>query len=116
MVCHICQKSCCGWQFSQVARTDHFESWKARLDVIAWFEELHPSSNPNGGRLSGTAQSLTFGAQTGRGSDRSCVIKRTTDYQYHGLISLVHQLAQNAVGAVLPYLGFQILNWGLGRI
>ena len=57
---------------------------------------------------------MTFGAQTGRDSDRSCVIKRTTDYQYHGLIDQVHQLAQNAVGPALPYLGFQILKLGVG--
>ena len=102
--------------FSQVATTKHFfQPWKARLDVIAWLKELHPSSNPNRGRLSGTAQSLTFGAQTGRGSDRSCVIKRTTDYQYRGLIDLVHQLAQDAVGPALPYLGFQILRLGVGQ-
>ena len=82
-----------------------------------WFEELHPPSNPNRGRVSGTAQSLMFGAQPGRGSDRSCVIKRTlnTEYQYHGLIDLLHQWAQNAVGPALPYLGFQILNLGIGQ-
>ena len=57
----------------------------------------------NRGRLSGSAASLTFGAQTGRGSDRSCVIKRTLDYDYYPLITLVHQLAQNAAGSVLPY-------------
>ena len=100
---------------SPVSSTKHFQPWKARLDVIAWFEEFHPPSNPNRGRLSGTAQSLTFGAQTGRGSERSCVIKRTTDYKYSGLISLVHQLAQNAVGPALPYLGFQILKLGVGQ-
>ena len=49
--------------------------------------------------------SLTFGAQTGRGSDRSCVIKRTMDYEYQTLIASVHHLAQNAAGAALPYLG-----------
>ena len=86
---------------SLVARTKHFEPWKIRAKVIEWFDHLHPSANPNRGRLSGTAQSLTFGAQTGRGSDRSCVIKRTTDHQFHILISLVHQLAQNAIGPTL---------------
>ena len=60
-------------------------------------------------------ETLTFGAQTGRGSDCSCAIKRTTDYQYFGLISLVHQLAQNAVGPALPYLGFQVLKLGVGQ-
>ena len=100
---------------SQVARAKHFEPGKARSDVIAWFEHLHPSSNPNQGRLSGTAQSLACGAQTGSCSDRSCVIKRTTDYQYHGLIDLARQLAQNAVGPSLPYLGFQILKLGVGQ-
>ena len=82
---------------------------------MAWFEEFHPPSNPNRGRLSGTAKSLTFGAQTGRGSERSCVIKRTTDYKYSGLISLVHQLAQNVTGPALPYLGFQILKLEVGQ-
>ena len=33
--------------FSQVASTNHFQPWKARLEAIAWFKELHPSSNPN---------------------------------------------------------------------
>ena len=63
---------------SLVARTKYFEPWKIRAKVIEWFEYLHPTANPNRGRLSGT-QSLTFGAQTGRVSDRSCVIKRTTE-------------------------------------
>ena len=101
--------------FRQVSSTSHFQPWKERLDVIAWFKEFHPSSNPSRGRLSGTAQSLTFGAQTGRGSERSCVIKRTTDYKYHGLIDPVHQLAQSVVGPALPYLGFQILRLGVGQ-
>ena len=82
--------------------------------ALCW-NACETSSNPNGGHLSGTAQSLTFGAQTGGGSDRSCVIKRTTDYKYRGLIDLVHQLAQNAVGPALPYLGFQILRLGAGQ-
>ena len=95
---------------SLVARTKHFEPWKIRAKVIEWLEHLHPSANPSRGRLSGTAQS-----QTGRGSDRSCVIKRTTEYQYHTLIDLVHQLVQNAVGPMLPYLDFQILKLGVGQ-
>ena len=43
------------------------------------------------------------------------MIKRTTEYQYHTLIDLVRQLAQNAVGPMLPYLGFQILKLGIGQ-
>ena len=82
---------------------------------MEWLERLHPSANPNRGRLSDTAQSLTFGAQTGRGPDRSCVIKRTTDHKYDNLLTLVHELAQNAVGPMLPYLGFQILKLGEGQ-
>ena len=58
---------------------------------------------------------LTFGAQTGRGSDRICVIKRTHDHNFHPLITLVHELAQNAAGPMLPYLGFQILRLGVGQ-
>ena len=50
---------------SLVARTKCFEPWKIRAKVIEWLKHLHPSANPNRGRLSGTAQSLTFGAQTG---------------------------------------------------
>ena len=59
--------------------------------------------------------SLTFGAQTGRGSDHSCVIKRTMDPVYQELISRVHELAQNAAGAALPYLGIQILKLEEGQ-
>ena len=68
---------------------------------------FHPSSNPNRGRLSATAKSLTFG---GRGSERSCIMKRTHDYQYFPLRSLVHELALHVVGPALPYLGFQTLS------
>ena len=67
---------------SLVPRTDPFLPWKVRGKIIELFEHIHPTANPNRSRLSGTAQLLTFGAQTGRGSDRSCVIKRTTDYQF----------------------------------
>ena len=81
---------------------------------MEWFEHFRPTSNPNRGHLSGSAPSLTFGAQTGRGSDRSCVVKRTLDYNFHPLITLVHELAQNAVGPMLPYLG-QILRSGVGQ-
>ena len=37
------------------------------------------------------------------------------DHAYAPLISLVHQLAQNAAGSALPYLGFQILRLGAGQ-
>ena len=89
--------------FSATPRARHFNPGEIRRRVVEWFEHLHTAANPNRGRLSGTAQSLTFGAQTGRGSDRSCVIKRTTDHKYDALLSLVHELAQNAVGPMLPY-------------
>ena len=67
----------------------------------------------NRGRLCG--RSLTFGAQTGRGSERSCVIRRTTDYKCACLMDLVHQLALNADGPALPYLDFQILKLEVGQ-
>ena len=54
-------------QFSRIVPTDHFDPVKVKRAVITLFEELHPPPNPNRGRLSGTARSLTFGAQTGRG-------------------------------------------------
>ena len=38
--------------FNQVASTKHFQPWKARRDIVTWLEELHPTSNPNRGRLS----------------------------------------------------------------
>ena len=101
--------------FTTVPHTQHFKPNDVRKEIIAWFEHFHPTPNLNRGRLSGSAASLTFGAQTGRGSDRSCVIKRTLDYDYHPLITLVHELAQNAAGSVLPYLGFQILRLGPGQ-
>ena len=101
--------------FTAVPQTMHFKPSDVRREIIRWFENFHPTPNLNRGRLSGSAASLTFGAQTGRGSDRSCVIKHTLDYDYHSLIALVHQLAQNAAGSVLPYLGFQILRLGPGQ-
>ena len=52
---------------SQVSSTKHFKPWKARQEIVAWFEEFHPPSNPNRGRISGTAK-LTSRAQTGRSS------------------------------------------------
>ena len=101
--------------FTAVPQTMHFTPSDVRREIIRWFEHFHPTPNLNRGRLSGSAASLTFGAQTGRGSDRSCVIKRTLDYHYHPLITLVHQPASNAAGSVLPYLGFQILRLGPGQ-
>ena len=91
--------------FTTVPPTQHFSPKEVRKNIIDWFEHFHP----------GTAASLTFGAQTGRGSDRSCVIKRALDYDYYPLIALVHELTQNAAGSMLPYLGFQILRLGPGQ-
>ena len=93
--------------FTTVPPTHHFSPKEVRKNIIGWFEHFHPTPNLNRGRLSGTAASLTFGAQTGRGSDRSCVIKRALDHDYYPLITLVHELAQNAAGAVLPYWVFK---------
>ena len=101
--------------FTAVPHTDHVMPKDVRKEIVKWFEHFHPTPNQNRGRLSGSAASLTFGAQTGRGSDRSCVTKRTLDYDYHPLIILVHQMAQNAAGSALPYLGFQILRLGPGQ-
>ena len=101
--------------FTAVPHTMHFKPSDVRREIIRWFENFHPTPNLNRGHLSGSAASLTFGAQTGRGSDRSCVVKRILDYNYHPLITLVHQLAPNAAGSVLPYLGFQILRLGPGQ-
>ena len=66
--------------FTTVSPTHHFSPKEVRKNIIDWYEHFHPTPNLNRGRLSGTAASLTFGAQTGRGSDRSCVIKRTLDH------------------------------------
>ena len=101
--------------FTMVLRTQHFVPSEARRNIMGMFDHLRPTPNANRGRLSGSALSLTFGAQTGRGSDRSCVIKRTTDAEYAPLISCVHQLAQNAACSALPYLGIQILKLGEGQ-
>ena len=101
--------------FTAVPPTKHFAPKDVRKEIVKWFEHSiqHPSQNR--GRLSGSAASLTFGAQTGKGSDRSCVIKRTLKYDYQPLITLVHQMAQHAAGSALPYLGFQILRLGPGQ-
>ena len=96
--------------FTMVPRTQYFVPTEARKNIMAMFDRLRAT-----GRLSGTALSLTFGAQTGRGSDRSCVIKRALDPVYQELIPHVHQLAQNAAGTALAYLGIQILKLGEGQ-
>ena len=73
------------------------------------FDELQPQVNPNRSRLTKTSATLTFGAQTGRGSDVSCIIARTKDPQYQSILAAVHSLAQ-ASQSSLPYLGMQILR------
>ena len=102
-------------EFSRIVPMDHFCPGKVKRAVIALFDQLHPAPNPNRGRLSGSARSLTFGAQPGRGSDHNCVINRTTDIKYARLMDLVHLLVQNAKGPALPYLGFQILKLEVGQ-
>ena len=39
--------------FSRLAPTDHFSPKKARRPVMTLFDQLHPTPNPNRGRLSG---------------------------------------------------------------
>ena len=101
--------------FTMVPRTQYFVPTEVRRNIMSIFDRLRATPNANRGRISDAALSLTFGAQTGRGSDRSCVIKRTMDHEYQTLISCVHQLAQNAAGSALPYLGIQILKLGEGQ-
>ena len=90
--------------FTAVPKTQHFSPAEVRRSIVTMFEYLKPSPNPNRGRLSNAAVSLTFGAQTGRGSERSCVIRRTLEPVYQDLIFKVHELAQNAAGASLTLL------------
>ena len=66
-------------------------------------------------RLSGAAKTLTFGAQTGRGSEKGCVVKKTHEKTFEKLIRLVRSLAQATVGTALPYLGFQIFKLERGQ-
>ena len=101
--------------FTAVPKTQHFAPSEVRKSIMTMFEYLKPSPNANRGRLSNVAVSLTFGAQTGRGSERSCVIRRTLEPVYQELISKVHEMAQNAAGAALPYLGIQILKLEAGQ-
>ena len=101
--------------FTTVPRTQHFVPADVRKNIMTMFDCLRVTPNANRGRLSNVALSLTFGAQTGRGSDRSCVIRRTLEPVYQELISKVHEMAQNAAGAALPYLGIQILKLEAGQ-
>ena len=101
--------------FTTVPRTQHFVPADVRKSIMTMFDCLRVTPNGNRGRLSNVALSLTFGAQTGRGSERSCVIRRTLEPVYQELISKVHELAQNAAGAALPYLGIQILKLETGQ-
>ena len=61
------------------------------------------------------AKSLTCGAQTGRGSDNSCVVNRTHEQKHARLTEVVHQLAQSAEGAALLHLKFQIVKLEQGQ-
>ena len=101
--------------FTTVPRTQHFVPSEVRKGIMKRFEDLKPTSNANRSRLSNAAVSLTFGAQTGRGSERSCVIRRTLEPVYQDLIAKVHEMAQGAAGAALPYLGIQILKLEAGQ-
>ena len=51
--------------FTMVPRTQHFVPTKVRKTIMATFDRLRATPNANRGRLSDTALSLTFGAQTG---------------------------------------------------
>ena len=101
--------------FSRVAPTDYFSPKKARRAVMTLFDLLHPTPNPNQGRLSRTAKSLTFGAHKGRGSDNGCVVNGTNDAKCTSLIEVVHQFEQAVDGPALPYLGFQVLKLEKGQ-
>ena len=85
----------------------------ARKEIMRLFDEDQPK--PNGNR-SGVAKSLTFGAQTGRGSNNGCVIKRTLGQRYVKLFCWPIHMAQSVVDNALPYLGFQILKLEKGQV
>ena len=45
---------------SETPRTHHFIPTTVRKRIVEWFEHFHPAPNPNRGRLSGSAPSLTL--------------------------------------------------------
>ena len=92
-----------------------FSPHQARHGIAKLLDANHPQPNPNRIRLSGSAKTLTFGAQTGRASEKGCVIKRTHEQKYSRLIQVVHKLAQSVIGAALPYLGLQLLKLERGQ-
>ena len=87
-------------EFRHLLSSEEIKPSKARQEVMWVFEVHQPPPTSNRWRLSGVAKSLTFGAQT----------------KYARLIEVVHQLAQSAEGAALPYLGFQILKLEQGQV
>ena len=62
-------------QVSCPGKSISFNPNQARNEIMRLFDQNQPKPNANRWRLSGVAKSLTFGAQTGRGSDNGCVIK-----------------------------------------
>ena len=75
------------------------------------FDTNQPKPNANRSRLSGVAKTLTFGAQTGRGSENGCVsLGGHMSRGLSKLIRLVDQLAQSVTDHALPYLGLQIIK------
>ena len=83
-------------ELSCLDRSATFKPHQVRQEIVRLFEENQPRPNANRWRLSVVAKSLTFRAQTRRGSDNGCAIKRTPVPRYAQLIQLVHQLAQAA--------------------
>ena len=73
-------------QVSYPGKSVSFNPHHARNETMRLFDENQPKPNANRSRLSGVAKTLTFGAQTGRGSENGCVIKRTYEQEYTKLI------------------------------
>ena len=88
-------------------KTPTFSPKRPVAEIAGEFAHLQPQPNKNRSRLSGSAKALTFGSQTGRGSGKGCLIRRTLDSAYADLIKRVHSLVQST--EILPDLGFQVL-------
>ena len=87
---------------------------KTAVEIAGEFGRLQAQHNKTRSTLSGATRIQTFGAQTGRGSEKGCLIRRTLDPKYGELIRLVHSLAASAEN-VLPYLGLQVLMLEAGQ-
>ena len=71
-------------QVSYPCKSVSFTPSQARQEIMRLFDENQPKPNASRWRLPGVAESLTFGVQTGRGSDK---VASSREHRSRGMLS-----------------------------